>query len=227
MGRHRLVGIIALVAGVGAVGTARAQTGSSAGPAFDHSVLEMTPETLDRFGHALAAEDGARRTITAHAAPLQEKARLTKAQYEQCQMNMAMKPEYMELLQEMSAAMSGAQDAAAQQKAAQAMVAKTEAFQLKECGPNPSEHAKAVDVSGELRQAEAAAAKENGFTVRQYAILKERATPLCLADADSPGATGLRLPGDGRVFYVYTAGEVQALRPRCEAILRWIKPAAR
>lgn len=101
IGHHlRVVVIIALAVSVGAAAAAQAQVGSTAGPAFNQSTLEMAPGTLDRFARALAAEDGTRRAITAKAAPLQEKARLAKAQYEHCQMNLTMKPEYMELIQE-------------------------------------------------------------------------------------------------------------------------------
>jgi len=70
-------------------------------------------------------------------------------------------------------------------------------------------------------------AKANDFTVRQNAVIKERVTPLCLADPTPPSPEGLKIRGDGPVFFVYTAGEVEAVRPRCEAFMKVLYPDKR
>ena len=73
-------------------------------------------------------------------------------------------------------------------------------------------------------EAETKTAEGNGFTLRQYAILKERVTPLCLSDPAPPNPAGLKLKGQGNAFLVYTAAEVATLRPRCEAFIKLLYP---
>ncbi len=232
--RDRVVPILVIAASVAAAAGAAAQAGMTdkplrpaAGPVFTQGVLEMTPETLARFGKALAVEDAARRATAARIAALQPKARLTKEQYQQCQMNAAMNPEFAQRMAEFSAAVSSAASPEAQRKAAESMQTGMQAYMEKECGPDPSAEPKRVDVSSEMRHAQENAASDNGFTQRQYAVLKERVSPLCLSDPVAPGANGLQLPGDGNVFYVYTSAEVAAVRPHCEAFLRSLYPNRR
>ncbi len=232
--RDRGVPILVIAASVAAAAGAAAQAGMTykplrpvSGPVFTQGVLEMTPETLARFGKALATEDAARRATAANAAALQPQARLNKEQYQQCQMNAAMNPEFAQRMAEFNAAVSSAAGPEAQRKAAGSMQTGMQAYMEKECGPDPSAEPKRVDVSSEVRQAHQNAASDNGFTQRQYAILKERVSPLCLSDPAAPGPNGLQLPGDGSVFYVYTAAEVATVRPHCEAFLTSLYPNRR
>lgn len=218
---------VASAPGAARAGTADTSPGPATGPAFSAAVLEMTKGTVERFAKALAAEDAARRSIAARAAAGQPKARMSKEEYQQCQMNAVMSPEYMKLVQDASQAASSATGPEAQRKALEGMTASMQAFMEKQCGPDPSAEAKGVDVAGEMRRAQADAAKENGFNERQYAVLKERISPLCLTDPPAPGGDALRLPGDGNVFYVYTSAEVAAVRPRCEAFLKSLYPKTR
>lgn len=216
---------MAMAAGM-VVSGARPVCAQAGGPAFNEYVLEMTPTTMERFGAALNAADEARKAIAAKAAVKPAKARLTPQQYQQCMANLAMSPGYMQLIQDLSEAASNATDPAAQQKMAETMGAKMQAFVEKECGVDPSATPPQVDVAGEVRRAEDQAAKANGFTPRQYEILKERIAPLCLSDALAAGGP-VRLPGDGHVFFVYTASEVQAVRPHCPAFTKLLYPKAR
>jgi hypothetical protein len=207
---------------------AASQSGGPVNPAFDEEVLEMTPATLDRFAKGLAEYEAARKEIAAKAAKPLPKPTKTKEEYQQCQMGVMMTPEFQQLMQESITAMAGnSKDPAAAQRAGNAMAAKMEAFMMKACGPDPNKTYTKPDVGSELRGAQSNAAKSNGFTDRQYAILRERITPFCFADPMTPGANGVKIKGDGPVFYVYSASEVAALQPRCEAFTKALYPNKR
>jgi len=220
--RNRLgVSIVALAAvwSAAAPGTARAQ----AGPTFDDTVLEMTSDTLDRFARALVAEEGSRKSIAAKAAAPVAKPTKTKEEYANCQMELMMSPEFQKVLQDVTAAVSGnGKDPAATQRAVDGMQGKVDAYMEKSCGPDPGKTHSKPDVGNLLRKAQAEAAGANGFTDRQFAMIKERVTPLCLADPVTNDSAGLRIPGEGRVFFVYTSDEVEALKPHCDDFMKLI-----
>jgi hypothetical protein len=102
---------------------------------------------------------------------------------------------------------------AAYQKAAQAMAD----FLTDKCGPNPdtfdSELSRMQGLPAE------AGLKAGGFNATQYAMLKERIPPLCgIAKAADDGE--LRIPGEGKdIYWVYSADEVAAVVPRCDAFM--------
>lgn len=77
-------------------------------------------------------------------------------------------------------------------------------FLLKKCGPPMKQ------VSGDI--AETAGVEASGFTTSQYGMLKERITAYCEAVA-----RGSDTPSDSKL--TFTAGEMQALKPRCSAFL--------
>jgi hypothetical protein len=209
-------------------GGATAQSAGGASPEFDEEVLEMTPGTLDRFVKALAAYEAARKEIAAQAAKPVPKATKTKEEYQQCQMGVMMTPEFQQLMEANIRAISGnSKDPAASAKAAKAATAKMEASMMKACGPDPNKTYTKPDVGSELRGAQVEAAKSNGFTDRQYAILRERITPFCFADPMTPGANGVKIKGEGPVFFVYSASEVAVLQPRCEAFTKAMYPNKR
>jgi len=190
------------------------------GSRYGGEVLEISPEVLDRFAAGLAAEEAARKAIAAKSAAIR-----SQADYDQCKSNVMMTPEGMKLLEDYNTAVNAhPNDFAAMQKAATAMKLKMDAMADKACGPDPS--SASVSLPNQLRDAETAAAKGQGFTPRQFAILKERVLPLCLSDPAPKSAKGLKLPGQGNASFVYTAAEVEALRPRCEAFLKALKPPA-
>ncbi len=193
------------------------------GPKFSETVLEMTPATLDRFAKALALEERRRASIAAKAEAPPPKGTKTADEYAQCQMQVLMTPEFQKVMEDATKAMSvPGKDPAATQKAAVGLQETMQAMIEKACGPDPSKTYAKPDVGSLVRQAQADAAKANGFTDRQYAVLKERVTPLCLSDPVPAGADGARVRGEGAVFFVYSAAEVEALRPRCDALTKLI-----
>ncbi len=196
---------------------------AQAGPKFNDTVLEMSPATLDRFAKALALEEDARKSIAAKADAPPPKGTKTKEEYSACQMELMMTPEFQKLMETATSAMAGAgKDPAAVQKSAVEYQATMASMFEKACGPDPSKTYTKPDVRSLMRQAQTDAAKANGFTDRQYAVLKERVTPLCLSDPIPPSPDGARVKGDGPVFYVYSATEVEALRPRCDALAKLV-----
>jgi hypothetical protein len=209
-------------------GGATAQPAGGASPVFDEEVLEMTPATLDRFAKALAEYEAARKEIAAKAARPVPKPTKSKQEYQECQMKLMMTPEFQQLMQESVGAMSAkSNDPKAAGKAAAEMQAKMEAFMMKACGPDPNKTYTKPDVGSELRGAQSDAARSNSLTDRQYAILRERITPLCFSDPVTPGPDGVKIKGEGPVFFVYTASEVAALQPRCEAFTKALYPKKR
>ncbi len=193
------------------------------GPKFSETVLEMTPATLDRFAKALALEESARASIAAKADAPPPKGTKTAEEYASCQMQVLMTPEFQKVMADATKAMSvPGKDPAATQKVAVGLQETMQAMIEKACGADPSKTYTKPDVRSQMRQAQADAAKANGFTDRQYAVLKERVTPLCLSDPVPAGADGARVRGEGAVFFVYSAAEVEALRPRCDALTKLI-----
>ncbi|MBZ5589167.1 MAG: hypothetical protein LAO05_11450 [Acidobacteriia bacterium] len=206
-------------------GSATAQPATEVHPAFGENVLEITPGTLDRFAKALAAEESSRKTVAAKVATPKPQPQKTKKEYQECRQGVMAGPEYAQLMQEYAAAASGqSKNTSAAHKAGSDMMAKLAALIETTCGTDPGRSNEKKDVTGELRRTEKAAAESNGFTLRQYAILKERVTPLCLSDPVPPDPAGLKLKGQGSASFVYTAAEVAALRPRCDAFVRLLYP---
>lgn len=173
--------------------------------AADTTVLELTPMVLDRFERSLAAEVAERREVARFLSPD------ARARYESCQMASYQDTAMAKLMEQQSAA-SEKGDMAALQRVSQAMMAHLE----KKCGVEPS----SVPAWKVKERAPAAGAKAGGFEPRQYAMIKERIPPFCAAPADA-SAEGVRIPGQGKnIFWVYRPGEAQALRPRCDALLK-------
>lgn len=226
------IAVVAVVLGValsiaGATVVAAAEPAGARGPAFGGSLVEMTPDALARFGKALAAEEGARRQVADSAAAAEASQKQRRQQFDECQMRLITSPEYQKVMQEMSQVMQDAKPTASWQQALQVVTAKQETLQTKVCGPEPGRDASASGVAASLREIEGKVAKENGFTPRQYAILKERVSPLCLSDTTPPWPAVVRVPSADNNFYVYTAAEVTALRPHCPVFLKLLYPNAR
>jgi len=199
-------------------------TGAVPSPAFSESVLEITPTVLDRLAKALAAELAARKSASSAAAEPTPTGQRTPKEYEECQQAMMRGPEYAQLAQEYGAAAQGKQKDAKAREAADELMAKLAALTEKTCGPDPAVAAGKQNLANRLREAEKAAAGAYGFTVRQFAVLKERVSPLCLSDPAPPSPDGLRVKGYGSATFVYTASEVAALRPRCDAFVKLLYP---
>ncbi len=198
--------------------------GAVPAPAFSESVLEITPAVLERLARAMAAESGARKDAAAAAAAPTPAGQKTPKEFDACQQAMMRGPEYAELMQGYGAAAAGKGKSAEARAAAEEVMAKLAALTEKTCGPDPARTAERQNVANRLREAESKTAAAQGFTARQYAILKERVAPLCLSDPEPPSPDGLKVKGYGAASWVYTASEVKALRPRCDAFVKLLYP---
>ena len=186
-------------------------------PASNANVLPMTPENLDRLSRGLAAEEAARKAVA-------EKAPKTKspAEYDQCRTGVLTGPDAMKLMSDFEAASKKHKgDSAALVKSAEEMQKGLDALVEKRCGPSPS--VSRPDVSKRQREIAEAAAKDAGLTPRQYAILKERVAPLCALGEVPVGPDGAKIKAPGGAFWVYSASEVAALKPRCAALMQALR----
>lgn len=162
-------------------------------------VLEMTPDVMDRFAAALAAERAARATIPAR-----------KREYEAATQKFGTC--YYAALQSPAMEKVNARLAQAGEKNDVDLLMKASEEQQEvirsKCGESPTQ----PDYS---RLALAAAVEAGKFDGRQYDILKERVAPFCRAGATlTPDGDGVRI-GGSRIAYVYSATEVQQLKARC------------
>ncbi|HEX2165692.1 MAG TPA: hypothetical protein VHG09_00520 [Longimicrobiales bacterium] len=178
---------------------------------YNEHVLEMTPEVVDRLGKALAAEDAKRREILRLAAAVR-----TPEAHEQCTMEVVMSPEGQSAMEEMNAKAMARVEKPGDRAAMDAHLKAQEAYMKlvrDRCGPDPDEfESERRDMQSRLPKM---GEEAGGFTPTQYAVLKERITPLC-AIAQTAGDGEVRIPGDGRnIFWVYSAVEVETIVPRC------------
>ena len=161
------------------------------------SQVTITPEVLDRFAKGLSTET-------------QQRSAYVK--YDACKKSSATSPEYQQVMMAQGQAMSAklkdnmtdAQKMAVINGAALDMQKTQDAFLVKKCG------APVKEVSGEL--IETAGVDASGFNSSQYGMLKERITAYCEAVAH-----GSDTPSNSRI--VFTAAEMQTLKPRCSAFL--------
>lgn len=173
----------------------------TAGPAYNDRIIEMTPEVLDRFAAALAAERSDR------AAAAQALSPAMAQKYQRCTVQVAQSPEGKALYDKITAAM-GRSDMDEYQK----LAAENAALTLRKCGPNPQSGAYRDSLS---KRPVLTAAGTGKFTPEQYALLKERVVPFCKGGAEEADGT-TRVKGFGReIYYTYGSGEAAALRPRC------------
>ncbi len=78
-----------------------------------------------------------------------------------------------------------------------------------------------------LGKSGASALEENHLTALQYSMLKERVLPFC-ADPDAAQTAGAAVKVKGAasgMFYVYTQGEIEAMKPRCGKLAALIQGA--
>lgn len=174
---------------------------------YGEYVLEMTPDVMDRFAAALAAENAERKAIPArkreHEAATQK--------YTTCYYAVLQSPE-MEKVNARLAQAGEKNDMDLLMKASQEQQDLTRS----KCGEPPQEPDYA-------RVALAKAEEKGGFRGRQYYIIKERVTPFCTAGAAiTPDGDGVRI-GGARIAYVYSATEAQQLKTRCGALTEALK----
>ena len=176
------------------------------GPSFDEATLEITPALLDQFEKGLAAEAVEQKAVDSQIAKF-----LPHDAFEKCEQSLMRTPEAQAAYREYTGMLKGT-DQEAMRKASEWYGQRRAEITRPKCGPSPSE---AGIMKGDLLGGpEKVGQKAAGLTERQYAILKERMLPFCTAAAAS-GPGELRIEGG----YVYTTGEMEALRPRCAKLL--------
>lgn len=167
------------------------------------TVVEMTDDVLDRFQMAMAREIEVRAAYGA----VEEQRQQKQNERGQCLMNLMMSADYQASMERMQTA-ADKQDA----KAVQAISEQLARTMEEKCGPDPSSGEYASTSDFEKQSSEA-----GQFTDRQYGVLKERIVPFCNANV-AADPNGITLPGAGK-GWVYSGAEVQALKPRCAAIM--------
>jgi hypothetical protein len=168
-------------------------------------VLTMRHDVLDRFGRATEAE----------LAVLTEWAQFEQ-RFTACQGQMYANPSMLHQFNRLSEDMARQMESGS----TEAMIAASEAYQagmdalmVEHCGASQSEFTRRQGAVND--DALSAALNEGRFTETQYAMIKERVVPFCLA-----GGTSARIAGpEGEHFYVYEPEEVEALAARCDAIM--------
>ena len=93
-----------------------------------------------------------------------------------------------------------------------------EAHLVKKCGTDPAQ----VDPRRERENARRAGAKAAGMSDDCYDKLKEFALAFCkLSPAQQQAAVqnGIKVPGQGKGEWVFTADEAKALQPRCSELV--------
>ncbi len=210
------VGVLAAAPSGSGGGALRAKKGSSApaGPTFDENVLEITPELLDRLETGLAAEHKERKAGVKEASKI-----LGDEEYQKCERAVYLTPEYQKAIREYVGAPK--KGLPATQRASATYSNKLEELLAAKCGPGGN--GAVSQRQGVNQRPEGRGQAASGLTDYQYAILKERITPLCAAASPAAGPGGeTRIPAGGfsSLYYVYAPGEVAALRPRCMKLMR-------
>jgi hypothetical protein len=181
---------------------------------YNDNVLEMTEPVLDRLQAAVTAEAAERGEVAKILAALPDPT--TRME---CEQRTAMTPEVQALLEVYLADMEKANgDNAAIMKAAEKMEAAMRAIMNRECGESLT-----PERETELQKRPAAkGAEAGGFKDVQYSVLKERVAPFCTAGAaleESEDGASVPAPGTSDRL-VYSAAEIEALRPRCAALMQ-------
>lgn len=202
----------ALKRGAG-VEAAAPETDVPGGPVRSGNVLTLDEGNLDLLEQALAAEAAERDVVEALLAE-----RPTPDARAACEQTVLVGPQGQAVMADYMAALEKAgENQEAMMKAMQEMDTKLRALYARECGEPYS-----VEEERELvERPNVVGAAAVGFTPVQYAILKERIAPFCTAGAGvGAGGQGAAVPAEGsNESYVYEAGEVEALRPRCAALM--------
>lgn len=175
---------------------------------YNDRVIEMTPDVVDRLALALNTEVMVSDSLKAILPTLRE-----PKDWEACRTTWTTSAEaksFYERMQQINTS-----DRAVMLKFTNDMSAAIE----KSCGREPL--AARQEVQSQLRTLPGERAMRVGnFTRAQYVILRERVTPLCTLEAAAAADGGQRVRGIGaNIYYVYGAGEVEALRPKCSVLM--------
>jgi hypothetical protein len=198
----------------GAAGKAARTPPPGSGPRFTESVMEITPELLDRLEKGLAAEVVVRQEIERKIGKV-----LSRDEYKKCEAAVLSGPEGQKVYAQARDLATGDTTYERIQKASQELARRMEQVVEPKCGLEPR---KAEEIREQHADSvEAAAPAASGLTRLQLTIVKERILPLCAATQAVAAAAGeVRVQagaqGDANpIYYVYTPNEVSAVQPRC------------
>jgi hypothetical protein len=191
----------------GTASSSESSSGSAAGRSpYSTNVLEITPALLDRARAVASASVQVRQQQAAYTA------------HEKCtEMELEKLKVAMHALNERYQAKLAAGDA-------RAMMAMADTIQMlhqqvttapqQKCGPRPTYPEQSPQAAREQ------ALKSQQLTERQYSVLEERVVFFCRSEQASRSDGAVQVPGDGRnIFWVYSASEVEAIKPRCGELL--------
>lgn len=201
----------------GRVGRVRGAATAQTGVVFNESMLEMTPEVLDRLEKAFAAEKGAA-TAVKKTVP-----RVDPEVYDACRQRVGTGPEMQEVAEKYAQHARGLKGEAAAEQTRAYLRAVNELIARK-CGPDPNTAEE--QRMRQNRSPQEVALEASGFTAIQLAILKERLAPFCAAAVTAEDGE-LKLPGGGQgIYWVYSPAEVAALQGRCARLGPYLQTGA-
>lgn len=195
-----------------AAGTERAA--AAKGP-YSNWVLELTPAILDRAAVAIKVENQVRDSL---AAVIRTKPELER-KHAFCVQEISQDAK-------MQAFMDKIGDDKATQAEKQKVMTDMNDYMIAKCGQQHENDATRAEEAIQRLPAQRAAAAGSFSSTGQYGVVKERIMPFCGGQVEGMGE-GARVPGDGTgIYYVYSPGEIAALKPRCGEFAGLLKDAA-
>lgn len=188
---------------------------------FSEYLLEMTPEVLSRVEKGLAAEQAVQREIDGLIGKV-----LGTDERERCVQAVMASPEGQNVYMQAGDLMPDNASQEQLQKASREIAKRFDKLIEPKCGLDTQRQQQVRDQHAE--RLAAAAPQASGLTELQLANLKERIVPLCSAiETLSVNGNEARVPTEAQaVFWVYTPAEVEALRPRCAALMTALRAGA-
>jgi hypothetical protein len=175
---------------------------------------DVSGDAMDRLLKGMEAERAAREAALKDFASMK-----SPAEYQACQAGLAMSPEGQKVFEAMTSMPENASAADAQNAMAK-FASDMQALLQKQCGPDPG------NTRGEFTRRYEDAKNVGSKTANMtecYAKMEEHAFSFCqLSESEQAKAqnAGLKAPGTGtNVFWVFTAAEAKAYKPRCERLV--------
>jgi hypothetical protein len=193
---------------------AKGRAAAAKGP-YNSWVLEITPEILDRAAVAIRTENQVRDSL---AAVIRTKPELER-KHALCVQEISQDAK-------MQAFMDKIGDDKATQAEKQKVMTDMNDYMIAKCGQQHENDATRAEEAIQRLPAQRAAAAGSFASTGQYGVVKERIMPFCGGQVESMGE-GARVPGDGTgIYWVYSPGEIAALKPRCGEFAGLLKDAA-
>lgn len=193
---------------------AKGRANAAKGP-YNDWVLEITPAILDRAALAIRTENQVRDSLAAVIATKPDLER----KHAECVQRISQDAKMQAYMEKMS------DDKATQAQKQKAMTDMND-YMVATCGQQHENDATRAEEAIQKLPAQRAAAAGSFSSTGQYGVVKERIMPFCGGQVEGMGE-GARVPGDGTgIWYVYSPGEIAALKPRCGEFAAMLKDAA-